>query len=89
VHDVRILEGTRLGQVLGTSSIQVNSMHHQGIKRVAEGLRPNAFAPDGLIEGLESPNGQFLLGVQWHPESLVERDPAMRRLFAAFVEAAG
>jgi putative glutamine amidotransferase len=89
VHDVRIPEDTRLGQVLGTSSIRVNSMHHQGINRVAEGLRPNAFAPDGLIEGLESPNGHFLLGVQWHPESLVERDPTMRRLFAAFVEAAG
>ena len=53
-------------------------MHHQGIKRLAEGLRPNAFAPDGLIEGVESPNGHFLLGVQWHPEALAERDPAMR-----------
>ena len=88
VHDVRILEDTRLGRLLETSSIRVNSMHHQGIKRLAENLRPNAFAPDGLIEGLESPNGHFLLGVQWHPESLVERDPAMRRLFAAFVEEA-
>ena len=89
VHDVRIAEGTKLGRLLQTSSIRVNSMHHQGIKRVAESLRPNAFAPDGLIEGLESPNGHFLLGVQWHPESLVERDPSMRRLFAAFVDEAG
>lgn len=89
VHDVSIPPDTRLGRALGTSSVRVNSMHHQGIKRVADGLRPNAFAPDGLIEGLESSNGQFLLGVQWHPESLVESDPAMRRLFAAFVEAAG
>ncbi len=88
VHDVRILPDTRLIRLLQTTSLRVNSMHHQGIKRVAEGLRPNAFAPDGLIEGLESPNGHFLLGVQWHPESLVEHDPAMRRLFAAFVEEA-
>jgi putative glutamine amidotransferase len=64
-------------------------MHHQGIKRLAEGLRPNAYAPDGLIEGLESPNGHFLLGVQWHPEALAERDPTMRQLFSAFVEEAG
>jgi putative glutamine amidotransferase len=64
-------------------------MHHQGIKRLAEGLRPNAFAPDGLIEGLESPNGHFLLGVQWHPEALAERDPVMRTLFSAFVEESG
>ena len=63
-------------------------MHHQGIKRLAEGLRPNAYAPDGLIEGVESPNGHFLLGVQWHPEALAERDPAMRKLFTAFVEEA-
>ena len=87
-HEVSIPPDTRLGRLLQTPTLRVNSMHHQGIKRVAEGLRPNAFAPDGLIEGLESPNGHFLLGVQWHPESLVERDPAMARLFAAFVEAA-
>ena len=89
VHDVRIPEDTRLGRLLATTSLRVNSMHHQGIKRLAEGLRANAYAPDGLIEGLESPNGHFLLGVQWHPEALAERDPAMRRLFGAFVEAAG
>jgi putative glutamine amidotransferase len=88
VHEVRIPEDTRLGRLLGSSSVKVNSMHHQGIKRVAEGLRPNAYAPDGLIEGLESPNGHFLLGVQWHPEALVGRDEGMRRLFAAFVEEA-
>jgi putative glutamine amidotransferase len=88
VHDVRIASDTRLGRLLGTPSLRVNSMHHQGIKRVADGLRPNAFAPDGLVEGLESPNGHFLLAVQWHPEALADRDPVMRRLFAAFVEAA-
>lgn len=88
VHEVRIPADTRLGRLLQTSTLRVNSMHHQGINRVAEGLRPNAFAPDGLIEGLESPNGQFLLGVQWHPESLVDSDPAMGRLFSAFVAAA-
>ncbi|MGH7527035.1 MAG: gamma-glutamyl-gamma-aminobutyrate hydrolase family protein, partial [Gemmatimonadales bacterium] len=52
------------------------------------GLRPTAYAPDGLIEGLVSSNGHFLLGVQWHPEALVDRDPRMRQLFAAFAEAA-
>ena len=88
VHEVRIPADTRLGRLLGTGTLRVNSMHHQGINRVAPGLRPNAFAPDGVIEGLESPNGHFLLGVQWHPEALVEKDPAMRKLFAAFVEEA-
>jgi putative glutamine amidotransferase len=88
VHEVRIPPDTRLGRLLGMPSLRVNSMHHQGIKEVADGLRPNAFAPDGLVEGLESPNGNFLVGVQWHPEALAERDPVMRRLFAAFLEAA-
>ena len=85
----RIPADTRLGRLVGVPAIRVNSMHHQGIKRLAEGLRPNAFAPDGLIEGLESSNGHFLIGVQWHPEALAERDPVMHRLFSAFVEAAG
>jgi putative glutamine amidotransferase len=88
VHEVTIPPDTRLGRLLQTPTLRVNSMHHQGINRVAEGLRPNAFAPDGLIEGLESPNGHWLLGVQWHPEALAESDPAMGRLFGAFIEAA-
>ncbi len=88
VHDVRLTPGSRLASLLGAPTVQVNSMHHQGIKDVASGLRPTAYAPDGLIEGLESSNGHFMLGVQWHPESLIERDPRMERLFSAFIEAA-
>jgi putative glutamine amidotransferase len=88
VHDVEVAQGSRLGSLLEASRVQVNSMHHQGIKQLAAGLRPTAYAPDGLIEGVESPNGHFLLGVQWHPEALVECDPRMNRLFTAFNEAA-
>jgi putative glutamine amidotransferase len=88
VHDVEVTRDSRLGSLLGGPRVPVNSMHHQGIKQLAPGLRPTAYAPDGLIEGLESPNGHFLLGVQWHPEALVERDPRMQRLFTAFIEAA-
>ncbi|MGH7526349.1 MAG: gamma-glutamyl-gamma-aminobutyrate hydrolase family protein [Gemmatimonadales bacterium] len=88
VHDVQLSEGSRLGSLLEAPTVRVNSMHHQGIKQLGPGLRPTAYAPDGLIEGLESSNGHFLLGVQWHPEALVDRDPRMRRLFAAFAEAA-
>jgi putative glutamine amidotransferase len=69
--------------------VQVNSMHHQGIKRLAPGLRACAFAPDGLIEGVESANSTYLVGVQWHPEELAEAHPAMNRLFTDFVRAAG
>jgi len=87
VHDVTLTKGSRLETLLDAPSVEVNSMHHQGIKELAGALRPTAFAPDGLIEGLESQNGHFLLGVQWHPEALVERDPRMGRLFSAFIDA--
>jgi putative glutamine amidotransferase len=63
-------------------------MHHQAVKDLAPGLVSTAVAPDGLVEGLESPGGPFLLGVQWHPESLTDRDHRMHRLLVGFVEAA-
>jgi putative glutamine amidotransferase len=66
----------------------VNSMHHQAVKDLAPGLVSTALAPDGLVEALESPGSQFLLGVQWHPESLTDRDPRMHRLLTGFVETA-
>jgi putative glutamine amidotransferase len=87
-HPMRIQEQSRLGAILGATELLVNSMHHQGIKELAQGLRACAFAPDGLIEGAEGTNGQFLIGVQWHPEELVPTQPPMRRLFEAFVAAA-
>jgi putative glutamine amidotransferase len=88
VHDVAVTGGSRLAAVLGTGPVCVNSMHHQGVKRLAPGLQATAFAPDGLIEGVEGSNGHFLVGVQWHPEELTDKDPAMRRLFGEFLAAA-
>jgi putative glutamine amidotransferase len=87
-HAVRVAPGSRLGRVLGAEEVPVNSMHHQGIRRLAPGLRATAFAPDGLIEGVEGEGGRYLVGVQWHPEELAEADPVMMRLFRDFVEAA-
>jgi len=80
--------GSRLAQVLGTTDLRVNSMHHQAVKAVGRGLVPVAFAPDTIIEGveLEEPD-RFILGVQWHPEELTDRDPSARRLFSALVAA--
>jgi putative glutamine amidotransferase len=88
-HEVHVVPDSRLAAVLSKESVPVNSMHHQGIKDLAPGLTASAFAPDGLIEGVEGRNEQFLLGVQWHPEELADGDPLMRRLFTAFVAAAG
>ena len=88
-HEVRVAPGSRLHHLLGADALEVNSMHHQGIARLAPGLRAVATSPDGLIEGVEGgTNGQFLIGVQWHPEDLIDVDPRMRRLFDAFIAAA-
>jgi putative glutamine amidotransferase len=87
-HDVTVSSGSRLGTLIGSAPLRVNSMHHQAVKELAPGLLPTAVAPDGVVEAVELPDQPFVLGVQWHPESLVERDPRMRRLMAGFVEAA-
>ena len=89
-HRVKVMgEGTRLGSVVGATELEVNSFHHQAIKRLGAGLREVAWAEDGIIEGVEMDGADsFVLGVQWHPEDLIERDAAARALFAAVVDAA-
>ncbi len=89
-HDVKVmLEGTRLGAIVESAELRVNSFHHQAIRRLGRGLREAAWAPDGVIEGVDMPEARALVvGVQWHPEDLVGRDPAAARLFTALVQAA-
>lgn len=86
-HDVRVSPRSRLAGYLGNESVPVNSMHHQGIKALAPTLVPSAWAPDGLIEGVEGPNGHYVVAVQWHPEELTAQD-GQRRLFTEFLAAA-
>lgn len=75
-----------ISQEDGGEHLAVNSFHHQGIEHLGRGLTISAVAPDGMPEALESPAHRFILGVQWHPESLDH--PATRALFAALVTAA-
>jgi putative glutamine amidotransferase len=88
-HDVAVKPGSRLGRILGDPVVPVNSMHHQAIKDLATRLAPTAYAPDGIIEGVEGLDRQYLVAVQWHPEELTETHPGMARLFASFVDASG
>ena len=83
-HDVEVGKGTRLAEVFGTGAVAVNSMHHQGVRRIGRGLTVSATSPDGLIEGLESSNGQYVVGVQWHPEALTDTQSAAAALFREF-----
>lgn len=89
IHDVMVAQDTRLNHILQDSRVVVNSMHHQGIKRMAAGFIPTSYAPDGLIESIEAPNGHFAVGVQWHPEEFVGKDTGTDRLFCAFMHEAG
>jgi gamma-glutamyl-gamma-aminobutyrate hydrolase PuuD len=88
-HAVTLEAGSQLARVCGATELRVNSFHHQAIKDLGEGLRPVAWTEDKLIEGVELPGARgFVLAVQWHPEELVEVDPAALRLFEALVAAA-
>ena len=84
-HTVSLKCGSVLHDLFGADDIPVNSLHHQGIARVGQGLEAIGFAPDGLVEALTVEGADFALGVQWHPECLPE-DPGMQALFIAFVE---
>jgi len=86
-HAVRVEPGSRLHEAFGVEDAPVNSMHHQGIKAVGEGLSATAFSPDGLIEALEVDGHPFAVGVQWHPEMLIDSHAGTRRLFEAFTAA--
>jgi putative glutamine amidotransferase len=81
-HGVEIAARTRLTRIMGTRELPVNSFHHQAVDRVGTGLRVVAEAQDGTIEGIEGAG--FVVGVQWHAETLF----AHRRLFEALVAAA-
>ena len=87
-HSVTIERESKLSQILGATEIEVNSFHHQAIDRLGEGLVVTARAPDGTIEAIEDPRRPFLIGVQWHAETLVHR-PYEESLFRHFVEASG
>ena len=88
-HKVKVTPGSRLAEILGADELEVNSMHHQAIRRLGRGLTAVAWAPDQLVEGAELDDpARFVLGVQWHPEELVGHSEPARRLFAALVAAA-
>ncbi len=86
-HPITIMPGTLLHRVVGTTAMQVNSAHHQAIRDPGRWATVNATAPDGVIEGVEDARYTFCLGVQWHPEFLI--DPGDKRIFKALVAAAG
>jgi putative glutamine amidotransferase len=84
-HDVTIVPDGVLAALSGMTRAMVNSLHHQGVDRLAPMLTVEAVASDGLIEAVSMPGAKaFLLGVQWHPEWKMAADPLSRAIFAGF-----
>ncbi|MSO91060.1 MAG: gamma-glutamyl-gamma-aminobutyrate hydrolase family protein [Acetobacteraceae bacterium] len=84
-HTVSVMPGTLLHRVVGSAVMNVNSAHHQAVRATGPHAVVNALAPDGVIEGVEDTRYRFALGVQWHPEYLI--DPGDAKIFLAFMTA--
>ena len=89
VHEITLVEGTKLHDIFKTKRVGVNSLHHQVVNTVAQPLIVSAKSDDGYIEAIEIPGKKFVLAVQWHPEalSLTENNPEHLRIFNAFIKA--
>lgn len=88
VHEIELVEGGLLHRIAGSSRIKVNSLHSQGVERLAPRLVAEATAEDGVIEAFRIDGARnFALAVQWHPEWKVMENPFSRALFAAFGDA--
>lgn len=86
-HDVELEAGSFVARVYGTKHRSVNSLHHQALDRIGDGLRVTGRAPDGIVEAVELPSARWCLGVQWHPELLPADDPYETAMLRDFVDA--
>ncbi|MDU1848381.1 MAG: gamma-glutamyl-gamma-aminobutyrate hydrolase family protein [Niallia nealsonii] len=86
-HFVSIKENSKLAAIIGEGKTRVNSLHHQAIDSLAVDLEVVATSSDGIIEAVEHKNyPHFLLGIQWHPESMASTNEKMNRIFAEFIK---
>lgn len=87
-HSVKLIQDSPLHGIIGEDFMTVNSMHHQAVKRLGDGLFAEAVSHDGIVEAIYMKNRSFLHGVQWHPERTLG-DGYSKKLFDAFICAAG
>lgn len=86
-HQVQIMENTKLSACMENDVAIVNSLHHQAIEKIAEGLKVAAMSEDGFVEAVEMVDYPYCVGVQWHPEHMSKRNEKQQRLFDMFVKA--
>ena len=85
-HQVELTADGPLCKLLGKSTMGVNSYHHQGIRKLAPGLKAMAVAEDGLVEGVYAPDREYIRAVQWHPEFMPPEDADAGKIFQSFIE---
>ncbi|PIP80064.1 MAG: gamma-glutamyl-gamma-aminobutyrate hydrolase [Gammaproteobacteria bacterium CG22_combo_CG10-13_8_21_14_all_40_8] len=84
-HEISLVSGGILHDAWKCETAEVNSLHTQGVNQLGDGLRPEAYAPDGLVEAFSViESTEFALGVQWHPEWKVKQNPFYQSIFKAF-----
>ena len=83
---MKIVSGSRLAEMIGTTNIIVQSKHHQALDKIPDAWQVAAHAPDGVVEGLEHRDHPWMISVLWHPEESLQ-DPNHRAIFKAFVDA--
>ena len=88
-HEASVVSGGLLHKVIGKSRIHINSLHHQAVKKLGEGLVPMAVADDGVIEATYLPGERLIWGFQWHPEKTFDNNEDSRLIFKKFVEECG
>ncbi|HEY1962573.1 MAG TPA: gamma-glutamyl-gamma-aminobutyrate hydrolase family protein [Rhizomicrobium sp.] len=87
-HEVRVAEGGLLSRIVRQGRFEVNSLHSQGIDKLAPPLHADAIAPDGTVEAVSMPSAEgFVLGLQWHPEWRWSENPISREIFGAYAAA--
>ncbi|MGM8213822.1 gamma-glutamyl-gamma-aminobutyrate hydrolase family protein [Virgibacillus sp. W0430] len=87
-HNVHITEKSILWEITRSNTIKVNSRHHQSVRQLGDTLIISGVASDGVIEAIESTEDQFILGVQWHPENMIENgDKTSSKIYQAFIDA--
>ena len=88
VHKVIVDEKSMLFEIMEQPELAVNSLHHQSIRKLGRGLRISARAGDGVVEAIESVSGEKIIGVQWHPEDMIDSSEVMNNLFQWLVNQA-
>ena len=88
VHKVNIIENTLLSKIINKKEIKINSRHNYHLNKV-NNLKISSYSEDRLIEAVELPNKKFVLGVQWHPESMLEYDEYSNKILKSFIDGCG